>query len=128
MRLKFMKVLGNFYWYPEKDFDIHNHLRVSNIPQIDDIHDCFQLMGEETLNPPAPHLSPWEVILIEKYQDDKCLMFIKFNHCLGDGIALQYFISHTSTVPPNIIQKFQKRSIKREILSYLCAPVLLLQQ
>ena len=125
MRMRCVKVLGDFYWYPEKDFRVRKHIAISNYGQMNTLGELFQFMGDEMNVPLNKNQALWKLILIPNFKRDKSAMIIKYHHSLGDGIALQYFISQSSTVKGNIVQQYFKTNWKQMLCSYLSIPILI---
>ena len=119
MKMKIVKYFGTYYWQKEREFRISDHIRKLGIGKVKSYKDLFQLMGKEMQRPLNPELSPWEGGLIEDFMGDKSVIYMSFHHALGDGIAIQNFVSRSSDVDPLLLHRFTPRSWSRKLVKIL---------
>jgi diacylglycerol O-acyltransferase len=124
MRRRIVTVLGEFYWKDEDNFAVAHHVRTIDAPPFNTPKEALDIMTAHFFQPLNPMLSPWEVAVVQGYQGDKTLMFIRFHHALGDGVSLQHYMSESSEPKGHILQRYITPSLCRDIMIYVLFPVL----
>ena len=97
---------GYPFWKWDKRFDIANHILDGYKNQRILDKDGLQNISSELMRRPFNSAqSPWEMYLFSEYcnspseKSPKCLVLLRFSHCLVDGVSLMKIISSSSSIP-----------------------------
>jgi diacylglycerol O-acyltransferase len=78
---------GNFFWEDDPYFDVRAHVRRVALPAPGDTAMLQSLVSDLMSNDLDHHKPLWRAYLIEGYGEGSA-MFVRFHHCIADGIAL----------------------------------------
>lgn len=78
---------GRLYWEHDPHFDLRAHVRRVSLPE-PRTQEGLQALVSSIVNEPLDRRKPlWRFFLVEDVEDG-AVLFARFHHCIGDGIAL----------------------------------------
>lgn len=80
-------VRGRPWWEEDPAFALPRHI----VPAGEPIRSTAQLqeyVGREAARPLPPDRPPWQIQVIEEFEDEGTAFLVRIHHCMGDGISL----------------------------------------
>jgi WS/DGAT/MGAT family acyltransferase len=80
-------IRGRPWWEEDPGFDVAHHIVAAGEP----VHSTAQLqdyVGREASRPLPPDRSPWQIQVMEEFEDEGTAFLVRIHHCMGDGISL----------------------------------------
>ena len=106
--------IGPAYWYMDPDFDILHHVSRLALPAPGDKETLQKLVSELTCEPLNKHRPLWMIRLIENYNGNNTVMYLKLHHCIADGLALVTLANTLFDFQPNKSFKGIRNIAERE--------------
>jgi len=79
--------LGRPVWVDDPDFDIANHVRHRPTGRQGD-RDPLECVSEIVTRPLDLRRSPWEVWLLDGFEDDTVVVVVRYHHCMLDAVGM----------------------------------------
>mmetsp|Transcript_9216 Transcript_9216/g.9183 ORF Transcript_9216/g.9183 Transcript_9216/m.9183 type:complete len:387 (-) Transcript_9216:20-1180(-) len=118
-RYRHVWIMGKVYWKKETNFSIHNHLKyyTEQVKTQDELYKIF----EENLTKDFPkELSPWQVLFVQEFREDKSAIILKSHHSLSDGLALVSLLLNLADPRPvtNTFINFSRGNTLKQFFFY----------
>ncbi len=128
MRSVFVRVLGNGYWVPDRNYATAHHIVHYNKKPIHTRAELISATAEEMMVPLPPHCAQWQVLVIPDFDPVNHLSALiwKVCHSLGDGISFSVMFWRCSTVAPNLYKTLPRYSLCQRMLPYILFPFLII--
>jgi WS/DGAT/MGAT family acyltransferase len=80
-------VRGRPWWEEDPGFDLAHHIVAPGEP-IRSTAQLQEYVGREAARPLPSDRPPWQIQVIEEFEDEGTAFLVRIHHCMGDGISL----------------------------------------